>query len=328
MVIKASASAEVRALVGALEGDDDVAREAAIARLSIIGARAVDRLATAYEGATSRGARLAILRVFEAIGDYRAGPLARRALLEGGDTALAASAVLRTLLTSTRDATAAQALDALVATALDTSNDHRLRLAAVEALRDAPGDVGARVAEAVGADAGTTDAGAAEMDVARRDAVWRDAVEDRLPDDPRVLREALSERAAAAPLNTLRRMIDAAKARETETPPGSRDGWRSLRGALHQALALRGSRVALYDLRESLAGDTRAVPPSFLAALHVIGDESCLEPLAGLWERSAHDERWRHQLASAFRAIVRRERISPRHRIVVRLKARGSGLVA
>jgi hypothetical protein len=99
---------------------------------------------------------------------------------------------------------------------------------------------------------------------------------------------------------------------------------------LHQALALRGSRVALYDLRESLselAARTDApagtLPVSFLAALHVLGDESCLEPIAGVWARAGtDDEPWRAQLASAFRAIVKRQKLSRRHAAVKRILSR------
>ena len=41
----------------------------------------------------------------------------------------------------------------------------------------------------------------------------------------------------------------------------------AVRGALHQALALRGSRVALYDLRETIERPPAPLPSSFLAAL-------------------------------------------------------------
>ena len=108
MVIKASAAAEVTALVRALTGAgadpraDDVQREAAIARLSVIGGRAVDKLHRAYEGTTDLATRLAILRTLEAIPDHRNLPLAADALAGGGDVAIAAIGVLRALLPSER----------------------------------------------------------------------------------------------------------------------------------------------------------------------------------------------------------------------------------
>jgi len=44
VVIKASAASEIRQLIAALSGTDEVHREAAIGRLAVIGARAVDAL--------------------------------------------------------------------------------------------------------------------------------------------------------------------------------------------------------------------------------------------------------------------------------------------
>ena len=82
MVIKASASAEIRPLVDALSGDDEVRREAAIARLAVIGERAVDRLVRAYRSASARDARVAILRALEAIPDPRSLALARAAVVD------------------------------------------------------------------------------------------------------------------------------------------------------------------------------------------------------------------------------------------------------
>jgi hypothetical protein len=335
MVIKRSASAEVGTLVAALADTDEAHREAAVARLAVIGARAIDKLTRIYPATSSRAARLAMLRIFEAVGDHRAGPLARRALLEGGDVAVAAAGVLRALLPSTQGSASADALDALISTALDTNNDHRLRLAAFEALQDVPGDVRTRVAQALGTDpahalqqaATYGDGRTGADDLVRSGAVWCDAIEGRLPEDPRDLRDALSTRAAAAPLNTLRKLIGAVRERESAGAGAGRDSWRTVRGAIHQALALRGSRVALYDLRESLAEGATPLPVSFLAALHVVGDESCLEPLAARW-RASDDERWRHQLAEAFRAITRREKIGRGHRTMKKLRARGPELSA
>jgi hypothetical protein len=102
-----------------------------------------------------------------------------------------------------------------------------------------------------------------------------------------------------------------------------RDEWRAARGALHQALALRGSRVAVYDLRETIEEAREPLPVSFLAALHVIGDESCVESLAAAYARTPNDDaRWRHQLGAAFRAITRREKITRRHATFKRIAAR------
>ena len=119
MVIKASASAEIRTLVEALDADDEVQREAAIARLGIIGARAVDRLTDAYANTARRATRLAILRALEGIGDHRSAPLARQALGEGGDVAVAATGILRRPSVLDELDGRRGALDTLVATTLD-----------------------------------------------------------------------------------------------------------------------------------------------------------------------------------------------------------------
>jgi hypothetical protein len=97
-------------------------------------------------------------------------------------------------------------------------------------------------------------------------------------------------------------------------------------------LALRGSRVALYDLRETLEERSMRLPVSFLTALHALGDASCLEPLASAWDRAGSDrtadgQRWRQQLATAFRAITQRERITKRHAVMKRIAARWPGLL-
>jgi hypothetical protein len=339
MVIKASASAEIRTLIEALDADDEVHREAAIARLGIIGARAVERLTDAYAGTGNRRTRLAILRALEVIADPRAAPLARRALGDGGDVAVAATGVLRALLSSPHSSAAAGALDTLIATTLDRHYDRRLRLAAFDALADMPEDVRTRVAAALEADpaAGLGDVAgvmsSADGEAARAEAVWRDAIEGQLPDAPDELRTVVATRGAAAPLNSLRTLVDAVRSQERDAPTDdARRGWVALRGSVHQALAFRGSRVALYDLRETLEDAATPLPTSFLTALHVLGDTSCLEPLAAAWgaaepNRTTEGLRWRQQLASALGAIARREKITKRHAVMKKIAVRWPGVV-
>ena len=329
MVIKASSANEIRTLVAALGGDDEVRREAAIARLSVIGARAVDALGRAYDSAADPATKVAVLRALESIADGRAAAVARRALSEGGDVAVAATSALRSLLDSPHGPTATDALDALVAAALDQTAERRLRLAAFDALHDMPEGVRARVAEALAADPDPRVKARAvtlPREAAAAESIWQDALEGRLPDNPAVLREVAQTRAQSAALSALQKMIDAIRAREGSATRSARAGWESLRGALHQALALRGSRVALYDIRETIEQARRPLPTSFLAALHVLGDESCLEPLAAAYTRAGSDERWRVQLAAAFRAIARREKITRRHAVMKRILAREPGL--
>jgi hypothetical protein len=313
MSIKPSAAAEIRTLVESLSSADEVRREGAIARLSIIGPRAVDRLLAAYASPdTSRATRVAILRVLEAVGDARVLPMAREALHDGGDLAIAAAGALRGLLNAAATDASTGSLDALVETALDRSVERRVRMAAYDALRDMPDDVRARVGDALQHDpdktisSHLTDAGretAAEV-------VWQDALEGRLCDEPGALREAMQTRVMTAPLNALRRLVDEIVSREGDAAyaPRARE-WQAVRGALHQALALRGSRIALYDLRETVSATVEPLPATFLTALHTVGDEESLHAIAAAHGRAGGDERWRHQLEAAFGAIVKREKL-------------------
>jgi hypothetical protein len=326
MVIKASAASEIRQLIEALGGEDDVRREAAIARLGVIGARAVDRLVAAYRSASTRELKVAVLRALEVAGDGRTVVIAREAIREGGDVAVAAVAALGALLDAPHNPSAADALDVLVASVLDASSERRVRLASFQSVRHLP-HVGDRLRAALEAD---PDTGIKEgvhdlpRDAAAADAVWRDALEGRLPDEPAMLREVATAKGATAAVGELQKMIDLVRVREGSMSPGSkRDAWRAARGALHQALALRGSRVAVYDLRETIELAREPLPVSFLAALHVVGDESCIEPLAAAYTRTpGAEERWRHQLGEAFRAITRREKMTRRHAALKRIATR------
>ena len=324
MAITPSAGSEIRTLIAALASADDVTRESAIARLAIVGVRAVDRVTAAYPEA-NRELRVSLLRVLEAIADPRGVPVARRAVADGGDVAVAATAALRVFLDSPVAAAATESFDALVETAMDPAAERRVRLAAVDALRDMPEHVRERVADALRTDADPAlHAGLAEMphEAAVAEGVWRDALDGNVGEDPTVLRDALKTRGGTAALGVLQKMIDAVRVREHIAPVGPRrDGWRAVRGALHQALALRGSTVAVYDLRETLEAATAPLPVTFLAALHAIGDTSCLEPIAAAY--SAHaDDRWRQQLAAAFDAIVKREKVTPRSAALKRVAKR------
>lgn len=323
MSIKPSAAAEIRALVEALGAADEVRRESAVARLAIIGERAVDRLLAAYPRA-DRQARIGILRTAEAIADPRVVAIAVDALGAGGDVAVAGAATLRALLDSPNEPAASRALDALVAAALDRGAERHVRVAAFEALSDMPATVRDPIADALRRD---PDGGLhlraveASRDTAALEAVWQDALDGRLPDDPSALREAVKARAGAAPLGSLQKLVDALRLREADAGAGRATLWQQVRGAIHQALALRGSRVAVYDLRETVESAMTPLPPAFMAALHVVGDESCLEPIAVAWTASA-DPAWRHQLEAAFHAIARREKTSRRGVLWKRLRTK------
>jgi hypothetical protein len=332
MVIKASAAAEIRSLVAALDEPDGVRREAAIARLGVIGARAVDRLHAAYPPAAP-STRTAILRALEPIVHPRVLALASRAVDESG-TEEAAAAVLRRLMDATSAETASAALDVLVAAAVRTGAAVATRRAAREVLRDAPGDVPARMATATGEPGPasvlaapsppTRPARVKAPPAAAPERLWEDLAAGRLSGTPEQWIPALAVE-PHPPLAALQRLIDAVRVRE------DRDGdapaaWQTLRGRAHQALASRGSRLALYDLRESLIAASGPLPVSFLAALQAVGDGSCLEPLAQAWSQAdPGEEWWRHQLRATFRTIMQREKLTKRSAVVKRVEKKWPG---
>ena len=314
-----STDSEVRLLIAAL-GQGDARREAAIARLTIIGERAVGRLIAELDAAPNRQTRIAILRVLEATGDDRALPAARHGVLEGGDVGVQAVAVLKELLGRGTLEQQAEALDALVQASEHPRLEHRVRVEARRAVHDVSTSLGAPVARD------------REPSLSDVDAVWADALDGHLPDDAATLRAALAAHAERAPLQALQGMIECIRARErslgsNEDPDGrARHQWCGVRGALHQALALRGSRLALYDLRETLAVASDPLPSSFLGAVQIVGDFSCLEPLAVAHQRAAASGAWRHQLATAFHVVTRRERLTRRHAAVRRALIKSPGL--
>jgi hypothetical protein len=96
------------------------------------------------------------------------------------------------------------------------------------------------------------------------------------------------------------------------------------RAATHLALAQRNSRLALYDLRETIESSRERIPVEFFAAVTAIGDTTCLEPIAGAYSQ-ARDDWSRRQLADAFRAIIGREKLTRRHAVAKKIEKRWPG---
>ena len=324
MPIKPSAGAEVRHLIDALAGDDDVALEAAIARLAVVGPRAIEHLLQEFPSA-SLTARVGMLRVFEAAEDPRTLALSRTSLDDPSRTVQSAAvAAIRSLLASDAANVARDALDALLAVAVNRHRDPEVRAAAIDALHDAPADVRAALEATLSADADLAVRIRAGRGPQRTHANWTDVVAGTLPASPNALKRIVAAVRTTARLTELQRVVDHLRAHEQrETDRHAREEWRAVRGALHQALAARNSRLALYDLRDSLLGSER-LPVAFLAALEEIGDATCLEPLAAAYDASSRssDTWWREHVATAFRAIVQREGLTRRHAAMKRVVAR------
>jgi hypothetical protein len=321
MPIRPSSGAEIKPLITALGGSDDVRREAAIARLAVIGPRAAEHLFAAYPAATTRS-RVGILRALESMADPRGLTLAREALDRGpAELSLAAVGSLRALL-ATAEASK-EALDTLISAALDPERSTDLRVAAFDALRELPADIVQPIRATLASDRDAVIRQAAGGQSGGIDG-WGAAVAGNLPSTAALLKDLAAAHQAEARLSELQRLIDHVRARERSEPDAAaRAEWRAVRGTLHQALATRGSRLALYDLRDSLS-DHGPLPVTFLAALEEIGDASCIEPLADAYDASSRsaDLWWREHLAAAFRAIVRREGLTRRHLVVKRALAR------
>jgi hypothetical protein len=78
------------------------------------------------------------------------------------------------------------------------------------------------------------------------------------------------------------------------------------RAWIHEALAALDSRVALYDLRETLEARPRAVMPALLRAAARVGDASVVPALA---RAVAEETALLDSCADALAAIVAREKL-------------------
>ncbi len=126
-----------------------------------------------------------------------------------------------------------------------------------------------------------------------------------LPADPQRLIDALARDGGIVPLPTLHRLVTTLREREQEQQRESRQReWQAVRGIVHQVLARRDSRVALYDLRETLEQAEQPLPDDFVQAAAAIGDAICLEAIAAAYARTAE----RSERSGLARSLARRRR--------------------
>jgi len=302
-----------------------VRRETAVARLTVIGARAVDRLIERARSDADPGVRAAALRALEGVGNDRALPaaLAGTADADAG-AAIAAIGVARQFLRGKRGA---EAVDRLTTVALDARRPEAVRAAAVVALRD--GLAGepktlAPLLTSLAADTSATVRAAAQNAVTKV-GVTKPAGERPRASTPASIREWLAREGGKAPLSSLLAIVERMREREAAESAARRSDWTAARFAAHLILARRGSRVALYDLREALEQAAAPLPVDALAALALIGDASCLEPIASAFGRSK-DRGWRDHLLETFHAITKREKLTPRHTAIKRILKRWPNL--
>jgi hypothetical protein len=328
VAIRASSSKQIETLIADLSAGRAVRRDAAVARLTVLGSRAVERLIALTRSNADAAARTAAWRVLEAIGDPRALEPALDTLADAStDPAVggAAAGVARVFL---HGAQGAAAVDRLTAVVLDRARPEPLRLAALRALRDLKRSTIAPVLTSLARDPSATIRAEASMGGPQKGhaapdpvvAVTR-AAEQGLPEEPGALRHAMGQAGEAVSLPLLLRIVERVREREASEPAGLRDEWTVTRAAAHVALAKRGSRLALYDLRESLAAATTPLPVEFLAALSLVGDASCLDAIAAAHARTKNVW-WRQHLADVFRTVVAREKLTRRHAVVKRIEKR------
>ena len=330
MAIRRSAAAEIEVLLADLCGDDAVARETAGARLTVIGVRAIPHLIVAFDRSASAGARVAILKVLEATPDRRSAELGAEQLeSDGTDPAVRAAAVglLGAYLESPEST---RVLDTLTAFILDTGRPDALRLHALDVIERALPQVLNPLRPRLAEDSSSAIRAWASASASTGTPV----IEPRLaieaaaagePADPRFLRELVPAGSADTPLPTLHRLIEVARDREAKAPGTPERGeWLAVRGMVHLALARRASRVAVYDLRETLARAAGPLPEGFADAAGLVGDGACLESIAEQLARTpaspdAAVRGWHDDLVRAGRAIVARERLTRRHAVMKKI---------
>ena len=267
-----------------------------MARLRVAGAAAFAPLARFVEAGAPPMALAAALAALDGCDDPRAIGVARRALTApDADVVLAAVGVLRGWLNDDRGL---EAIEALTVMALDRERPGPLRLAALDALSDLPPHLVAPIRDTSALEPGASP-----------------------PDDPGRALEWLAAHTTSVSLAAVHELLSTAREAERVAPSEQRRAdWLRVRGAAHMALARRGSRLALYDLRDTLGAAMQPLPLDFLTALAAMGDESCLESLARAWARAGAEPWWQARLAEAAHDVMARHGLSGRHAAVRRLR--------
>lgn len=302
--MRRSSSGNIDRLIADLQSSDSIQRDAAVARLRILGNRASPRLSDLVAAHESAAVRALALDALEGLDDVRVIDVAFEALRDSDiEVVIAALGVLRRWVV---EETGTRLLDAITAITVDRARDARVRVAALAALSDLPDHLVRPI---------------------REQAPPPESAGPSL-EDPVQVREWIQAYGAGATLNTLHELVTRTREREhAESSSRLRSEWLQARGRAHQALARRDSLVALYDLRETFEGATGALPQSFLSTAAAIGDASCLEPLGRAWAAAGQDLDWKHQLSTTAATIMRREKLTGRSAAVKKLRQHFQGFV-
>lgn len=294
---------DVERLIARLDSGTAIEREAAVARLRVLGTRALERVARVITSTdSSPAARAAALRALEGSAARSAQAVALTAMHDADETvALAAIGVLRGCLTADQGVSV---LDALSAVALDRARPSAVRFAALDAVSQLPRDIIQPLA-----------------------ALMESGAEAPADSEPAAAREWLAAQ-PEAPLSLVHDLIVYAREQEKrEKAAGRKQDWLVTRGAAHALLAKRGSRVALYDLREAFDAAATPLPLDFLTAVAAIGDADTLEALARAWTAAPREAWWRTRLLEAARDIINRSRLTGRSAALKRVRSKYPGFL-
>ncbi len=307
---------DIARLVSELSSPDVLRRETAVARLALAGSRAVPHLlALVRDPVAPAAARIAAFGALDASAAAPAVVAAATAVAASGQEELSVAAIeCLARAAHGHGAGSTSAFGQLAAIALDSTADVPSRLAALGGLDGLPERHVKPVFDALRADP----ASRVVARVLRRQSgltvTLEELVERGLPDDAALVAAVVREDADDTRLTVLRRLVDVIRERERHRGEEARAQWMAVRGQVHQHLATRGSRMALYDLRETLERLRGPIPVGFLAAAAALGDAACLTPIARAWLAApAQDRWWRDHLEDAFGTIVRREGVTRRH---------------
>lgn len=274
-----------------------------MARLRVLGVRALPRLERFIETSDASGARALAMSALEGLDDAHTCEIALAALNEPNvDLVVAALGVLRSWVPRE---TGTRLLESITAIVVDRGRDARIRVAALDALSDLPENLVRPIRE----QAPPPEAAGPPVD------------------NPVAAREWVEAHGAKATLATLHDAIKNFREAETRADTSrGREEWLKARGAAHRILAARGSRLALYDARETFSAARSPLPAGFLDAIGHVGDASCLEPLAQAWSVT-RDAAWRTQLSAAARQIVVRAKLTGRNTVVKGIRANWAGFI-
>lgn len=283
MPIVPSKAHETKTLIARLADPRPAGREAAVARLTLLGERAVPALAAAAESSDPI-VRLGAIDALDRIGSRRGLDTLRRTLGDG-DLRVASLAVLA--LGRLHDDGAQDAFEPLVRLLVDERAREELRLHALDSLRGLPErelrPLVARLAQT------------RRPRLRRAVGLLAHGGEPRETEDERAVRTIPALHREIQQLGSGTRRTTAATAQA--------------KARIHVALARLESRIALYDLREMIEGRPVRAAGDLLEAASLIGDKSILRAVVDL----AHDEAGLLEpCAKAFGRIVERERITRR----------------